>query len=367
MDQYLAILPFIFLSILFFYLGLKKRNYSNSFHIDYILIHLIILIFMSFFYFGIKALDFPLSFFDIINQLHIASLIAFILHVESAIRGFKSGIKKYFVFAFLMHFAIILINFFGIQLVDYKTNVEYFMLLEINDPLYFTDKILVKGTAISLLVFYLIRMCYLNVNNSLTINRKNLYKFWVYTYCFLIIEQMLVNKLYYFGFFEDPYIDYVNILVRFNAITTLMFIFINPAILNYLPIIKSIKIYSRVQKHNYFQIIQIFIKKEKLYLRKKIKISDVSSDLGISIKNIRASILLEEGVNFNDFINKFRIEESTKLIKSDYLKTHTVIALGEKSGFNSHQSFFRAFKKVHNTTPTIYSNLINKKGESQSI
>ena len=142
----------------------------------------------------------------------------------------------------------------------------------------------------------------------------------------------------------------------------LMFIFMNPTILYYLPIIKKVAIYNKVVEQNYFEFIQLLIKKEKLYLNLKLTINDVSNGVGISKTNIRATILVNTEKNFNDYINLFRIEEAIKLIEANYLTTHTVVALGEKSGFNSHQSFFRAFKKIHDTTPYLYLNSLNKKG-----
>jgi|TARA_B110000114_G_scaffold93209_1_gene98320 YesN/AraC family two-component response regulator len=69
------------------------------------------------------------------------------------------------------------------------------------------------------------------------------------------------------------------------------------------------------------------------------------------VKNIRAVILLETDKNFNDFINHYRAKYATNLTDKNYLDTYAIVFLGEKCGFNSHQSFFRAFKKIHDTTP----------------
>tara|TARA_B110000503_G_C6788531_1_gene266275 strand:- start:39 stop:200 length:162 start_codon:yes stop_codon:yes gene_type:complete len=40
-----------------------------------------------------------------------------------------------------------------------------------------------------------------------------------------------------------------------------------------------------------------------------------------------------------------------------FLESHSIYALGEECGFNSYQSFFRAFRKVHKTSPAKYYNL----------
>ena len=43
-----------------------------------------------------------------------------------------------------------------------------------------------------------------------------------------------------------------------------------------------------------------------------------------------------------------------KLIADGFLAKHTTTALGEKYGFNFHQTFFIAFKKKYESTPKQY-------------
>jgi len=167
--------------------------------------------------------------------------------------------------------------------------------------------------------------------------------------------------MYYFGGFNESYNDTINIIVRINSIITLLFIFTNPTILFYLPLIKKINVFNKISKENYFHLLQIVMKKEKLYLIKKLNIKVLAIQVGISVKKLRLTILINTGKTFNEFINDYRVERAQKLILSGFLKRHTTIALAEKCGFNSHQTFFRAFRKKTNVTPKIYlENLDNK-------
>ena len=53
--------------------------------------------------------------------------------------------------------------------------------------------------------------------------------------------------------------------------------------------------------------------------------------------------------NFTDYINEYRIEEAKQLIQDNSL--YTIEAIGNQSGFNSKSAFYKAFKKITNTTP----------------
>lgn len=358
MEKLTPIVPFVLLLILILFLGLKKRNALNKFHMDYILVHLMILLMMTLTYFGMINSIISHSFFNMLNQLHIASIILFILHVESAIKGYRVKIRKIFYYCFLLHLSVIVLNELGIQIINVEAKVKTLMLIEIENLKYFTDKILIKGMTLIVLVTYLLKMSLSNINKSRTVKRKNLYKIWIFSYSAFIVIQLVINNLYYFGVFNAKYIDSVNTIIRTNAILTLLFIFINPTILNYLPVIKKINIYASGLKKDYYDLLTRLMINERLYLKKRLNINEVSLKTGITIKKLRAIINLNTGKTFNEFINDYRIERAQKLILSGFLDRHTTLALAERCGFNSHQTFFRAFRKKTNVTPKIY--LVNR-------
>ena len=145
MGNLTPVIPISLLILLIIFLGFKKRNRSNLFHLDYIIIHLTVLLAMSLVYLGMINSIFPYSFFNLLNQLHIASIILFILHVESAIKGYKVRIRAIFYYYFLLHLSIIVLNGLGIQIINIETNVKSFMLIDIENASYYTDKIIIRG------------------------------------------------------------------------------------------------------------------------------------------------------------------------------------------------------------------------------
>lgn len=361
MEKLTPIVPFVLLLILILFLGLKKRNASNKFHMDYILVHLMVLLIMTLTYFGMIYSIISHSFFNMLNQLHIASIILFVLHVESAIKGYRVKIREIFYYCFLLHLSVIVLNELGIQIINIEAKVKSFMLFDVVNPIYYTDKIVFKGITLILLVSYLIKMCFLSIDRSYLIKRKHIYKTWVYSYSTFIIIQLIINNLYYFGAFDVGFNDTINVIVQINAILTLLFIFTNPAILNYLPHIKNLNIFNKVLQENYFQLLETVMKSEELYLTKKLNLQVLATQVGISVKKLRVTILINSGKTFNEFINDYRVDKAQKLISEGFLDCHTTIALSEKCGFNSHQTFFRAFRKKTNVTPKTYLDNLNNK------
>lgn len=65
------------------------------------------------------------------------------------------------------------------------------------------------------------------------------------------------------------------------------------------------------------------------------------------------SRVINEGyhMNFNDFINSYRIKEFKKLAKQESYQNHTLLAIAFQVGFNSKSAFNRSFKKLEGCTP----------------
>lgn len=57
------------------------------------------------------------------------------------------------------------------------------------------------------------------------------------------------------------------------------------------------------------------------------------------------------GMNFNDFVNSYRIEEFKRLAREEEYQNHTLLAIAFIVGFNSKSAFNRSFKKLEDCTP----------------
>jgi len=94
--------------------------------------------------------------------------------------------------------------------------------------------------------------------------------------------------------------------------------------------------------------------KSKPYLNPKLTLEDISQILEVSPQDLSQVINEKTGSNFNQYINRFRVEESKIMLASPkYLKL-TIEAIAKSSGFNSKSQFYNSFKKSTGITPKQY-------------
>lgn len=80
----------------------------------------------------------------------------------------------------------------------------------------------------------------------------------------------------------------------------------------------------------------------------------LSDETGIQSHVLSAYINRTYGMNFNDFINDYRIKFCIEKIKNGEWKCKTLEALSKESGFNNRNSFTLSFKKVTGLTPSSF-------------
>lgn len=95
-----------------------------------------------------------------------------------------------------------------------------------------------------------------------------------------------------------------------------------------------------------------FMKGEnKPFLNEKIAMVEIAKMLKVSTQQISQVINEKTNLNFNDFVNSFRIEEAKIMLLSDAYSKLTIDAIAQKSGFRSKSAFYVAFKKHTGNTP----------------
>ena len=92
----------------------------------------------------------------------------------------------------------------------------------------------------------------------------------------------------------------------------------------------------------------------KPFLNSTLTRQELATQLDIHPKDLSRVINERFGVNFFDFINRYRIEEFKRLV---HQKTHqhlSILGIAFEAGFNSKTTFNTAFKKFTGMTPTAY-------------
>ena len=74
-----------------------------------------------------------------------------------------------------------------------------------------------------------------------------------------------------------------------------------------------------------------------------------------SNRNYLSQIINEHfNVNFNNFVNEYRIKESRKLLLSSKYENYTIEGIATTVGFHSKTTFNNAFKKFTGVTPSFF-------------
>ncbi|WP_179213340.1 helix-turn-helix domain-containing protein [Ekhidna lutea] len=93
---------------------------------------------------------------------------------------------------------------------------------------------------------------------------------------------------------------------------------------------------------------------KKLFLKRDMCVNELADLIGEASHKISQTLSVQIGQNFNDYINKFRIEHAKSLLvdpKHDHFK---IEAIAMDSGFNNKVTFYKAFTKETGTTPSAY-------------
>lgn len=96
------------------------------------------------------------------------------------------------------------------------------------------------------------------------------------------------------------------------------------------------------------------VESEKVFKNPTLTLSDLSKLLNTNPKNISKSINSGFDMNFNDFINHYRIEAVKEKLQKEEHKTSTLLGIAFDCGFNSKATFNRAFKKSTDLSPKDY-------------
>lgn len=109
-----------------------------------------------------------------------------------------------------------------------------------------------------------------------------------------------------------------------------------------------------------FDKLEILVNQEKIYLSPNLSLHQTAEFLGTNTSYLSRIINEKTEMNFNNFINKYRIEEAKRIINSDEFKSYTLEGISKSCGFTSRSAFNSAFKKFTGMTPTEYANQVDK-------
>lgn len=97
-----------------------------------------------------------------------------------------------------------------------------------------------------------------------------------------------------------------------------------------------------------------FFKQQQPFTTPRYTLMQLANDTGFSPAKLSAFINYRYQMNYNDFINRWRIELVLQKMKDGLHNSKTLEAIAVECGFQSRVTFIRAFKKEKGMTPSEY-------------
>ncbi len=100
-----------------------------------------------------------------------------------------------------------------------------------------------------------------------------------------------------------------------------------------------------------------YMKEHKPFKRLDLSRYQLAEAMAVGPEYLTMVINQELGMNFKEFINRYRVMEVKDLIDNGYLERLTLDAIGEEAGFSARSTFFRVFRQLEGITPIMYRNV----------
>ncbi|MEP2058395.1 MAG: AraC family transcriptional regulator [Maribacter litoralis] len=206
-----------------------------------------------------------------------------------------------------------------------------------------------------------------NYSNANYAIYKWLFQITIFTcvaHTFVLLRWYLYNSRY------EEYVLNINILISISVLLITVFFVLKalyqPGLFtgvnsNIEPIKFSVekKFKKKIIQKNgiengYLKKLISFMEKERPYLDFELTLQKLAVQTDIPEKELSLLINHYLGKHFFDFINEYRINAAKVVLANPDEREVTVLEILYQVGFNSKSSFYTAFKKVTNKTPTQY-------------
>lgn len=103
-----------------------------------------------------------------------------------------------------------------------------------------------------------------------------------------------------------------------------------------------------------YQKLRLLLETEQLYLNPDLTLKRMADKLATNTKYLSQVINHQTGLNFQQFINRYRVEEAKRKIADDQLKHLTLYGIALQCGFKNKSTFYKVFKEITQVTPKAF-------------
>jgi AraC-like DNA-binding protein len=109
------------------------------------------------------------------------------------------------------------------------------------------------------------------------------------------------------------------------------------------------------------EILRNYFSSQQPFLKRGYSLKQLSDDTALPLHHLSAFINKHYQLNFNDFVNEYRVKYCQNKIRNDEWRSKTLEAIAEESGFNNRNTFTAAFKKVTGRRPSDFLRMVKQK------
>ena len=110
-------------------------------------------------------------------------------------------------------------------------------------------------------------------------------------------------------------------------------------------------------------VLKEFMTEKKPFLQKRYSISQLANDIHVPQHQVSAFINSYYKMNFNDYVNQYRVAFSKMMLMNEEWKYKTLQGISAECGFGNRTTFHMAFKKATGKNPSEFIQAL-KNGES---
>lgn len=102
------------------------------------------------------------------------------------------------------------------------------------------------------------------------------------------------------------------------------------------------------------------MEEDKLYLRPDLTMQLLAAEVDATPVMLSSVLNSEMRMPYNDFVNRYRVEEVKKRLETEDVQRFTLLAIAKEAGFKSKTTFYRAFQKFEQDSPKAYLEKLKK-------
>lgn len=188
----------------------------------------------------------------------------------------------------------------------------------------------------------------------------------VWLILFIIVNMSSPESMNLIGFFSNFVIDGINLL--FIGYVTVMGLKQSSLIEfsqmkleeKQIDRLSTINYTEKEENNQFYDQVLEYMETKEPFTNPTLTLGSLSSELNIQPRRLSEVIKKQTAYNFNQFINKFRVDKAKELLNSPQYAHYSILGIAEEAGFNSKATFNTTFKQFTQMTPSQFKKQIQE-------